>query len=325
MRIFVRRGVCWIWVLAVPLWGAEKTATIRLLDRAMVAGPNITLGDVAEVTCGVKTLSDRLRKVILGKAAPTGQKVSITQAAIKIALNREGYSLEGFHLEGVDLTVVLTETQEVTPAQLLEAAQSFILSQVGEDKKNTEIKLLGPLKSLIVSSGHLEIRYRPALIGKYEGVQILTAELSVNGREIRVVPVRLDTRIFHSVVQTSKDVKKGEKFTADNATLGRFPTSRLLRGSLQHLDDVLGRTAAFDLKAGTPIRFSEINDPPVIRRGTVVQAFVESGNVEIVVHARAVEDGKAGEEIHVENTDSHKVLRAKVLDENKVLIDQMKP
>jgi len=47
--------------------------------------------------------------------------------------------------------------------------------------------------------------------------------------------------------------------------------------------------------------------------------------VEIMIHARAIEDGKAGEEIRVENTDSHKVLWARVLDENRVLIDQTKP
>ena len=140
-----------------------------------------------------------------------------------------------------------------------------------------------------------------------------------------MVPVRLDTHIFHSVVQAKMDIKKGEKFTTENTALGRLLTAQLLRGSLQHLDDVLGRTSSFDLKKGTPIRFSEINDPPVIRRGNIIQAFMESGNVEIIVHARAVEDGKAGEVIHVENTDSHKVLRAKVIDENKVLVDQTKP
>ena len=310
MREYARTGVCWIWVLTVPLWGAEPGSSIRLFDHTTVAGPNISLGDVAVITCEGKGLADSLKKVVLEKAAPTGQKVSITSAAVKIALSRDGYSIDGFRFEGALSTVVLTQTQEVSPDQFLEAAKSFILSQTGENEMNLQVKILGPLKNLIVSSGSLEIRFRPALIGKYEGVQILTAELIVDGREVRVVPVRLDTQVFHSVVQAKRDVKKGEKFTAENIALGRLQTSQLLRGSLQHLDDVLGRTASFDLKKGTPIRFSEINDPPAIRRGTIVQAFMESGNVEIIVHARAVEDGKAGEVIHVENTDFYYNTRA---------------
>ena len=311
--------------MTVCSWGAETSSSIRLLDQVTVAGPSINLGDVAKVTSDAKGMADRLKKLVLEKAAPTGQKVSITTDAIKIAMSREGYSLDGFRFEGALSTVVLTQTQEVSSDQLLEAAKSFILSQTGENEINLDVKILGPLKNVIVSSGQLEIRFRPALIGKYEGIQILTAELLVDGRETRVVPVRLDTQIFHSVVQAKMDIKKGEKFTTENTALGRLLTAQLLRGSLQHLDDVLGRTSSFDLKKGTPIRFSEINDPPVIRRGNIIQAFMESGNVEIIVHARAVEDGKAGEVIHVENTDSHKVLRAKVIDENKVLVDQTKP
>jgi len=324
MRRFARTGAYWFWLLTVSLWGAEKTAVIRFLDQATVAGPNITLGDVAKVTAEEKTFSDRLNRVILEKAPPPGQKVSITQMAVKIALRREGYSLEEFRWEGADSIWVLTQTQEVTPDQLLDAAKTFILSQTGEDSKNLEIKILGPQKGVVVPSGQLEIHYRPALVGQYEGTQILTAELTVDGRDIRVVPVRLETHVFHSVVLTSRDIKKGDKFSSENIVMGRMPTTQALRGCLQHLADVLGRTAAYDLRKGTPVRFSEINDPPVIRRGTVVQAFVESGNVEIMVHAQAVEDGKAGEEIRVENTDSHKVLWAKVLDENRVLIDPTK-
>jgi flagella basal body P-ring formation protein FlgA len=324
MRRFVRTGALWFCFVTVSLWGAEKTATIRFLGQATVTGPDITLGEIALVTADEKAFSERLDRVIVVRAAPPGQKVTITQSAVKIALGREGYSLEGFRLEGADSTLVLTETQEVKPDQLLEAAKAFILSQTGDDPGNLEIKLLGPLKNVVVPSGRLEIHYRPALVGQYEGTQILTAELTVDGRDIRVVPVRLETKVFHTVVLTSKAVKKGDKFTTDNVILGKMLTSRVLRGSLQHLKDVLGRTAAFDLGAGIPVRFSEIDDPPVIHRGTMIQAFVESGNVEIMVHARAIEDGKAGEEIKVENTDSHKVLWAKVVDENRVLIDPTK-
>jgi flagellar basal body P-ring formation protein FlgA len=325
MRILVLIALFWYQGWDMPLLCAEKIITIRLMDRATVAGPNIALGDVAVLNGDDKVEVDRLDRMVVERAAPMGQKVSVAQTAIKMALSREGYSLTAIRLVGADSSLVLTQTQEVTPDQLLGAAQDFILSQTGEDPRNLKIKLLGPLKNLVLPTGTLGIHYRPALVGQYEGVQILTAELTVDGHNIRVVPVRLDAQILHAVVQTTKAINKGDKFTVDNVSLERVPTSQILKGTLQHMDDVLGRRAAFDLNSGIPVRFSEINDPPVIRRGTIVQAFVETGNVEIAVHARAVADGKAGEEILVENTDSHKILKAKVLDENSVLIDQTKP
>lgn len=73
------------------------------------------------------------------------------------------------------------------------------------------------------------------------------------------------------------------------------------------------------------IRVNEIFDPPVVLRGKIVQAIIRLGNVELTVDARAIEDGKAGDVIQVENSDSHKVLRAKVLDEKTVLIQNDEP
>jgi flagella basal body P-ring formation protein FlgA len=68
------------------------------------------------------------------------------------------------------------------------------------------------------------------------------------------------------------------------------------------------------------LRVTDLFDPPVIVRGQIVEALVQKGNVELSVQVRAVQDGKMGDIIQVENTDSHKVLKAKVLDEKKVLV-----
>jgi flagella basal body P-ring formation protein FlgA len=207
----------------------------------------------------------------------------------------------------------------------LDSARSFILAQTGEEPKNINVKLLSPTKSLQMPEGQLDIRFRPSLIGQYEGTQILTAELSVDGHGARLIPVRLDTQVFRSVVVTKKEVKQGNKFSRENVEIDQLPSSKVSKGTLQKLGDVLGRTSGMDLRAGTPVRFSEINDPPVIHRGETVEGVEKIGNVEITVSVRAVGEGRPGEEITVENTESHKILKARVVDENHVLIDQKKP
>ncbi len=307
------------------LWALEKPFTVRLLDQATVAGPDITLGDVAQLAGDEKPFLDRLGRMVLEQAAPVGSSVVLNRSAVNSALSREGYSTGAVVWEGSDACRVLTQVQDVSPDQLLESAKLFIRVQTGEDAKNLDIKLLSPTKSIKMPAGKLEIHFRPSLIGQYEGVQILTAECSTDGHAGRVIPVRLNTQIFRLVVVTKKEVRKGEKFTNANIGFDRLPSDKVSKGTLQKLEDVLGRSAGMDLKAGTPVRFSEINDPPMIHRGEVVQGLVITGNVEISVSVRAQTDGRAGEEIVVENTDTHKVLRAKVLDENKVQIDQKKP
>ncbi len=312
-------------LLASSLWAEDGPVTVRLLDQATVAGPDVLLGDVARMDGEAKTLVDRLKHMNLEKAAPVGQTINLTRAAVQVMLNREGYLTGSVILAGGEACKVSTLVQEVTSGQLLDSARSFILAQTGEEPKNIDVKLLSPTKSLLMPEGQLEIRFRPSLIGQYEGTQILTAELSVDGHGVRVIPVRLDTQVYRSVVVTKKEVKKDEKFSADNVGIDRLPSSKASKGTLQKLQDVIGRTAGMDLKAGTSVRFSEIIDPPVIHRGEIVEGIEKIGNVEITVSVRAVGDGRAGEEITVENTESHKVLKARVVDENHVLIDQKKP
>ena len=53
----------------------------------------------------------------------------------------------------------------------------------------------------------------------------------------------------------------------------------------------------------------------------MIQGVIQKGNIELSVEVRAIEDGKAGDSIRVENTDSHKVLHGKVLDEKTVLLE----
>jgi flagella basal body P-ring formation protein FlgA len=63
----------------------------------------------------------------------------------------------------------------------------------------------------------------------------------------------------------------------------------------------------------------------VIHHGSEVNGTIVEGNVELQVTVRAIDDGKMGDMIRVENTDSHKLLKAKVLDEKTVLIETDTP
>src|SRR5580704_4965429 len=107
--------------------------------------------------------------------------------------------------------------------------------------------------------------------------------------------------VFRSIIVTKKSIEKDEKFTTENVEMVRTPTSKLFGEYLYHLDEVLGRKAATPLMNGTALKLSSLYDPPIIKQGQMVQATVQYGNVEIAVEVRAVENGKIGDVIRVEN------------------------
>jgi flagellar basal body P-ring formation protein FlgA len=298
---------------------------IRLPEKATVVGPKISLGEVAEVIGDEKVMLERLRRLDLGRAAEAGRTIKLTQAFIKIALRRGGYSLQKIGLDGPELVDVLTKSQEISTSDLLAAAKSFVVKALNEDSGNVSVKLSGIEKKLFLPAGHWKTNFRPPLSGKYEGTLLMTVELEADGRLVRVLPLRLVVEVMHPVVVTTRLVEKGDKFTADNVSLVKRPTTQVPQGAFHHLDDVLGRTASTLLSPGTAIRMSYLHDPPLVKRGQMVEAIVEQGNVEISVHVRAVEDGKLGDVIRVENSESHKVLRGKILNDKTILVGAVNP
>lgn len=300
---------------------AAQGIVLQLPEKATVVGPQINLGEVAEVISDDEAIADRLRRMTLGKAAPAGAEARITLGYLKIALRREGYNLQGFSFGGADSIEVLTQSQAFDPATLLPQVKSFILSETAQAAENVNVKLEGMGKKITLPAGTVTAKFRPSFTGQYEGSVFLTAELTVDGRLVHVMPIRATVEIYHPAVTVIKRVSKGEKFTRDNVSLVRTPSSRIVSGCFRQLEAVLGRTAAMPLVPGSVLRVNDLFDPPAIQHGEIIQGVIEKGNVELSVQVRAIEDGKAGDLIRVENTDSHKVLRGKVLDEKTVLLE----
>jgi flagella basal body P-ring formation protein FlgA len=321
MKRFIASLVFCLLGLALQAAGAAERVVIRLPEKAAVVGPEMSLGEIAEIITGDKATADRLRRLTLGKAAPAGREVKITLGFIKIALRREGYSLDDFAFGGEATVEVKTQSQALDPSDLLKQAKDFILVQTREIPENVDVTLEGMEKKILLPAGKVTAHFRPPLTGRYEGTVFLTAELEVDGRQVRVLPVRALVEIYRPAVTVLKKIEKGEKFIRDNVGVVRTPSSKMINGSFPQLGYVLDRTAALPLMPGTVVRVNDFYDPPVIHQGQVVQGVVNNGNIELTVQVRAVEDGKAGDKIRVENTESHKLLRGKILDEKTVLIE----
>lgn len=304
---------------------AEESILIKVPEKVSVIGPQFNFGDIADVSGKNKAVLEKIRRIRIANAAQSGMVLKVSQGLLKITLRREGYSLKGIHFEGPETIQVLTQSQEFSTEEILPKVKAFAVQGSGESPENIEVKLSGAEKKILLPAGAVDVNFRAPLSGKYEGLLLLTTELMVNGRLARVMPLRVMVEVFRPVVVTTKRVEKGEKFTPENVSVVRKPSSKVLPGCLQRLENAVGRTAAAPVVPGTLLRLSALYDPPVVKRGELLQAVVQKGNVEITVGVRAIEEGKAGDSIRVENTQTHKVLRGRVLNEKMVSIEEGKP
>ncbi len=309
-------------ILRATQAGAKEAVLIQLSAKAAVIGPRVTLGEVASMIGGDRALAARLKGLDLGKAAPVGKTLKITPAFVKTTLRKEGYTPDQFQLSGEELTEVETSGKEFSLSQLLPEAALFIEAELKETPGNVGVTLAGPDKTFLLPDGTVKAKFRPSLTGQYEGTVFLTVELEVDGRLVRTIPLRLGVEVLHTVVMTTKRVDRGEVFGDKNTALARLPTSKMPRGAVAGMENVAGRKSSVALPPRAVIRAGDLFDPPVIKRWQSVGLVARRGNIEITVEAKALEDGKTGDVIRVENKKTHKVLRAKVLDEKTVLVGE---
>ena len=114
---------------------AEKGLLFRLLEKTAVVGPDLSLGDVADVIGPNRAVLDKLRRVNLGRAPAVGVTLKLTESFVKIALRREGYSLDSFVFDGPPVVEVVTQSQEMSTAGLLPEVKDFILKATEKLRK----------------------------------------------------------------------------------------------------------------------------------------------------------------------------------------------
>jgi flagellar basal body P-ring formation protein FlgA len=85
-------------------------------------------------------------------------------------------------------------------------------------------------------------------------------------------------------------------------------------------DEITGKRVTKTLSSGDPVRRSDIEIPPVIERGKLVKMIYRSGGFTATASGVALESGFLDGAIKIRNDHSNKVVKAKVLNPEEVLV-----
>lgn len=93
---------------------------------------------------------------------------------------------------------------------------------------------------------------------------------------------------------------------------------------LETLEDALGQKLRRTLRAGSPLRGSDLITPPAVNKGERVIILARTGAAQITTTGIALKDGHIGEQIAVRNETSNKVIRPWVMAKGKVSTKPLK-
>ena len=139
--------------------------------------------------------------------------------------------------------------------------------------------------------------------------------IRVTGRVHRVIDVPVLTRrVLAGEVIRERDVKRIS-----------MRSDRLHRDTIQDPGALIGKSPRRGLRAGVPVRVSDVRLPVLVPRRSLVTITYRVRSMTLTAQGRALEDGGAGDTVRVANTQSNTVVQAVVTGTNRVSVHPAGP
>lgn len=306
--------------LAAPALASTPAdpAIPALKDSAAVEGEFVRLGDLIE-NIGANA------KTPVFRAPELGQSGTIQVYRVIEAARANGVSV--FDTRGISEVIITRAARTIPIAEIERAVAETAAKQIGIDNaSNVSVYFDSSVRPLVVEPNAttalriVQFNYDPRS-------QRFDASIDMPGSAVtRKRAARISGYLYESVeVPTlARAFSRGEIIRDGDIEMQRRPKAELTADTLRNTAAVIGHAARRDLRAGVPLRVSEMMKPELVGRGDTVTLTFESPGVTLSVRARAVESGTEGDVIPVINPQSKRTVQATVDGPGHVIVRSMK-
>jgi flagellar basal body P-ring formation protein FlgA len=298
----------------------EAPLVVNLRPESTVRGPEIRLGEIAEVQGGEAEMVERLRAIEVGRAPLPGLSRTLDLAYLKARLRLAGVDPASLVLDFPQTVSIITASQQVTGTELLAAVREQLLAARPDEAGRLSIQPAGAAPGTVtVPAGHLELKVRTRPGADLFGSISATVEAWVDGAMVRSISVPVRVSQQAEILVAARTIGRATPIGPDDVRVER---RELTTGQepLRALGALLGRQAVRNIVVGEPILASLLEQPPLVRRGDMVVLTAEARGIRAVTQGEAKEDGKAGQVIRVRNLTSNREVYGQVDAERSVRV-----
>ena len=300
--------------------GVENRADLSLILRetAVVSGPEIRLGDLADLPAAVDDKSAGLAGLSLGPSPMPGETRIVTRTEVGRIL--EAADLPGVTVAGAPSVRISRSSRSLTQSEVAQVLKSQIASVTAWEPDEIEVRSIRNLKDVLVPEGNTALRFILKSPPSSFRNLLLPLEVSVGGRSARTVWIMADVRINATVMQAARMLPFGTALTGDDIRPARIEITDPRAACVRKAEAATGKVLRRSIRIGELITEDALSDPLVVRSGDTVRLRLEQQNIRLVILARAEQDGRMGQSIRVRNLEFARVMKALVVGPGEVLI-----
>jgi flagella basal body P-ring formation protein FlgA len=143
----------------------------------------------------------------------------------------------------------------------------------------------------------------------------------VNGQKAKRITVPTQIEVWSDVLLTTKPLGKYQPICRDDIQVKKMNLARVPANVIVRMDQVLGHRPNRNIAANCILRKDQIEMPPVVKRGDIVQVIAQTPMLKISIKGMAKQNGGKGERIKVVNLRSKKAIYAQVIDGQTVKVE----
>ncbi len=306
------------WTLPAVAEEASGRARVDVRAQAAVRGAWILLQDIATVQLDPDYRGPQLETLRVGRAPLPGSRGLLSRAQLIQMLRAGSVSMERIELVGAAETAVVREKQTVSAADIEQRVRRYILEQMPWPREDVEIGPVSGARELTLPAGPVRYRIAAQRQADFLGRTSFEVRIGADDQEEKRLWVNADIRVFAPVVVARRPLARLHRIGPEDVVVERRNRAEVPRDVARTVGDVSGKRTRRNIQAGEPVRESQVEVPPVVKRGDLVTLRAENDTLVITALGKVLETGKPGDLIRVENVSSRREVYGRVLDSKTV-------
>jgi len=304
-----------LWIVSGQCFAAGITVVVN--PETTVAGPQLTVGDLAVVSGDDSDKVRAVRELKIGSAPAPGERMVITAEEFSARLVDAGADFNSVSWQIPPLVAITTTGQAVSGQSLQTVAMAEIKRRLGVPadgmSPDVSVTALGEMADKLVPLGRVSLKAELPYGIRLVTPTIANVIISTDGQPAATVSLRFAVKVWQNVVVASRNIAAFEQLTPDSLRVERWDISRLT-GYFTDGEKIIGLQTRRGLAAGTPVCESYLQKPLLVKQGSAVIILCQVGDIIVTANGQALQSGCQGGMIRVQNLNSNKVVNAQVVD-----------
>lgn len=289
------------WMLLSAICAPAGTDTLTLKEQAIVKGPKVLLGDVADIEGQNAAV---LAGIEVTNTPLPGYAKALNANVVASRLRSAGVDPKTVEIKGASEVQATAAHMELSKEMLAESLRQYIQREMPWEAEDAEIEVPLPLEDVLMPDGEVTLTWRSNPQYRFLGPGSFRGTIAVDGKVERTLLCKANVEAFGDVVIAARDIPRGQIISTRDLETKKLALSTVPSGAIWEVTHLIGMVARKTIFPGQFIATRDVEARTLVKRNQIVSVEMRAGTVQVATRAKALMDGRAGDMITCVNLNS---------------------